>query len=61
MNLIELYIVEVHSVRECEVEGVRWVEIDATTNGYGNVSLCKHICRDMAEWVSVTARVYFLG
>jgi hypothetical protein len=44
VNLIELYIVEVHSVRECEVEGVRWVEIDATTNGYGNVTRGKHTC-----------------
>jgi hypothetical protein len=61
MNLIELYIVEVHSVRTVEESWGSYVEIDATTNGYGNVSRGTHTCRTMAEWEAVKARGYFLG
>lgn len=61
MNLIEQYIVEVHSVREVTESWGSYVEILATTNGHGNVSRGRHTCRTMAEWEAIKERGYFLG
>jgi NADPH-dependent 7-cyano-7-deazaguanine reductase QueF len=42
MNLLEHYIVEVHNILESKTNP-EWIEVDVTTNCWGNISRHKHI------------------
>lgn len=55
MNLLEHFIVEIHSTQRISPE---MIEVDATTNCWGNIRRAKHILTE-AQWQQVIKEGYF--
>ncbi|QIW88751.1 hypothetical protein P59_154 [Bacillus phage P59] len=66
MNLLENYIVEVHSVGPCTAEWVKefpdreLLEVDVTTNCYGRENRHTHVW-STTEWEKIKEQGYYMG
>ena len=68
MNLLENYLVEVHSIEECKEEWTKedwakdskWIWVDATFNCYGSKSRHRRPYKE-EDWNSIKEKGYYMG
>lgn len=66
MNILEHYIKEIHSVKECKEEwtkefpGEKFVSVDLTYDCYGCIERREH-CWKESYWKQIQEQGYFMG
>lgn len=68
MNLLENYLVEIHSVKPCNekwtnedwAKDEKWLTVDATFDCWGNKSRCTREYTK-SEWETIVKKGYYMG